>query len=133
MIVVTLVLGWQIYSSIELKAKIEELSELKNKLTEQEKEIKQQTCASRHLVAASMSDFEISRSNYMMAFSYLMTSLKYSMALDKPLNVEKILTSMAISVSNIQQNAACTYTKDIRDSDIKIRESQCYNMIKNKD
>lgn len=129
-IVVTLAVGWQIYNSIELKAKIEELNELKDKLSEQEKEIKQQTLKSRHLIAASMADTKLAIGDYMSTFDYLMTSLKYSMALEQSMNIGKILDRMAFSASKIQQNELCKYTKDIQDSDKKIRKSRHFDMIK---
>ncbi len=129
-IVVTLAVGWQIYNSIELKAKIEELNELKDKLSEQEKEIKQQTLKSRHLIAASMADTKLAIGDYVSTFDYLMTSLKYSMALEQSMNIGKILDRMAFSASKIQQNELCKYTKDIQDSDKKIRKSRHFDMIK---
>lgn len=129
-IVVTIVLGWQIYNAIELKRKIEELDELKDKLSVQEKEIKQQSRRSRHLIAVSLADIAITRNDYMLAFNYLMTSLCYSLALEQPLNVGKILNRMAFSASHTQQDALCIYMKDIQDNDKKIRNSQHFDMIK---
>lgn len=130
-IVVTIVLGWQIYNAIELKRKIEELDELKDKLSEQEKEIKQQSSKSRHLIAASLADIATTAGNHMSAFDYLMTSLYYSLALEQSINVGKILDRMAHSVSQIQQDAVCIYTKKIHDLDKRIRDSQHFDMIKN--
>lgn len=129
-IVVTIVLGWQIYNAIELKRKIEELDELKDKLSVQENEIKQQSRRSRHLIAASLADIETTGGNHILAFSYLMTSLSYSLALEQPLNVGKLLDRMTFSASHTRQDALCLYTKDIHDSDKRIRKSQHFDMIK---
>ena len=131
-IVVTLAIGWQIYNSIELKAKIEELNDLKSRLNKQEKESKEQIFKSDHLVFASLADIEINNENYALAFSYLITSLESTMSLDEPINTNVMLERMELSASKIEQDTSCPsdILKEIKDYDKTIRKSKCYDMIK---
>lgn len=131
-IVVTLAVGWQIYNSIELKAKIEELNDLKSRLNKQEKESKEQTIKTDHLVFASLADIEINSKNYDLAFSYSISSLESAMLLDEPFNITAMLERMELSASNIKQDTACPsdVLKEIKDNDKAIRKSKCYDMIK---
>ena len=131
-IVVTIVLGWQIYNAIELKRKIEELDELKDMLSVQEKEIKTQTNYTNHLTFGSLADIEITNGNYTSAFLYLIRSLEYTMSLDAPLDIDAIFGRMNISVNKVKQNSSLPVDikKDIQDSDKQIRASSCYSMIK---
>lgn len=131
-IVVTLVLGWQIYNSIELKAKIEELTNLKNRLDEQEKYSKEQIDYMKHLIFAGLANIEITNKDYALVFSYSITSLESAMLLEKPVNTTALLARMELSASNIKQYTSCSsdFIKEIQDSDKAIRESKCYDIIK---
>ena len=129
-IVVTLVLGWQIYNALELKAKIEELDNLKKKLDRQEKEITEQSNYAYHLIFGSLANIEMYNKNYARAFLYLTTSLDTTMSSDNPINVDAILERMEISASEIKQGTLCTDINDIHNSDNNIRGSKLYDMIK---
>jgi hypothetical protein len=131
-IVVTLAIGWQIFNGIEIKTKIEELNIIKERLHTQEKESAKQTNQLNHLIFVSLADIEISNKKYMMAFSYLMTSLEATMALDNPVNVDAILIRMEHVVSEIQQGTYSTDMEDIQESNNSIRKSQLFDMIKSK-
>ncbi len=131
-IVVTLTIGSQIYTSIEIKTKIEELNILKEKFNTQEKEYKQQTYKLNHLIFVSLADIEINNKNYALAFSYLMTSLEYTMSLDTPMNIDPVLGRMTIVVSQLKQDTVCKFMEDIQDSNNSIKESQLYDLIKTK-
>jgi len=129
----TLAIGWQIYNSIELKAKIDELNVLKEKLSMQEKASEARTNQMNHLIFASLADVEISNQDYILAFCYLMTSLKYSMALDKPSNINTIFQRMDVTISRVLQDTSCPpdYMKKIQNANERIRGSKCYGIIKN--
>ena len=132
-IITTLSIGWQIYNSIELKAKIEELNVLKGKLFIQEKDNKKRTSQMSLLIFGSLADIELYNNHYMTAFQYLMTSLEYSMSLDTPENINTILYRMNLAISQIPQDASCPAEdmENIQDSDNNIRKSKCYDIIKN--
>lgn len=128
-IVVTLAIAWQIYSSIELKDKIEELKELKYRLNVQEAENQRQVSHLNCLVFGSLAETEISRSNYISAFGYLMVSLESDMSLDIPQNAITILEKMEFAVSRISSKVLLDMEK-IGSSNNVISESKHYNMIK---
>ena len=131
-IVVTLAVGWQIYNSIEIKSKIEELTNLKEKLKTQEEENKKQTNQIRLIIYDDMAENEINRENYIHAFYYLMCSLEYSMSLEKPINIEDTLEKMEKSISRIQQDSICKIYKNIIEVNNRIATSLCYNIIQHR-
>ena len=131
-IVVTLVVGWQIYNALELKAKIEELNNLKEKLNIQEKKIAEQSNYANHLIFAALADVELYNKQYLKTFSYSMISLEETLLLDNPKNVEAILERLEISISNMQQGILYNDMKNFHEYDNKIRNTRQYNMIKNR-
>lgn len=132
-IVVTLAIAWQIYNSIELKNKIEELNVLKDRFCKQEKDIKIRTNHMSHLIFGSLADIEISNRDYITAFRYLMISLEHSVSLDMPVNIDTIFQRMDLSISEIKQDSLCPVQlmEKIQNSDNKIRKTKCYSIIKN--
>lgn len=130
-IAVTLAIAWQIFNSVELKNKIEELNVLKDRLNKQEKKNKEQTYYMSHLIYGGLADVEISRKNYILAFSYLMKVLENTMSLEEPMNINVVFTRMKLSVSKIAKDSILSFRnkKNIQYSDKIIRESRGYNMI----
>lgn len=129
-IVVTLAIAWQIYNSIEIKTKIEELNALKSRLNEQENITKKQVYQLKSLVFASLAENELNKHDFTSAFSYFMTSLESAMFLDKPTNIETIFNRMEYAVSRIKEGTPYNSMEVIHDSDSAIRQSQYYIMIK---
>lgn len=133
-IVVTLAVGWQIYNSIEIKSKIEELSSLKEKINIQEKTIKQQTRKSQHLTSLIFGFEVYKKKKYIEAFRYYMASLRCSMLLDKPINVEHLLNDLETVTSNIEESTICVIERlnEIKEYDKAIRKSYSYDIIKSR-
>lgn len=133
-IVVTLAVGWQIYNSIEIKSKIEELSSLKEKINIQEKTINQQTRKSQHLTSLIFGFEVYKEKKYIEAFRYYMASLRCSMLLDKPINVEHLLNDLETVTSNIEESTICVIERlnEIKEYDKAIRKSYSYNIIKSR-
>ena len=131
-IVVTLAVGWQIYNSIEIKSKIEELSSLKEKINIQVKTINQQTRKSQHLTSLIFGFEVYKEKKYIEAFRYYMTSLRCSMLLDKPINVEHLLNDLETVTSNIEESTiwAIERLNEIKEYDKAIRKSYSYDIIK---
>ncbi|MBQ6275353.1 MAG: hypothetical protein IJK62_01445 [Bacteroidales bacterium] len=129
-IVVTLVLGWQIYNSIEIKDKLKKVDDIESKAKEQDKEIRQNLNWSQHLIFIGLAEIEINKQNYTLAFSYLMESLEYSLSSDNIKNHKQLLSKMEIIIESIKENTPCAYMKKINNSDTKIKASQLYKNIK---
>lgn len=131
-IVVTLVLGWQIYNALELKAKIEELNIVKEDLNRQEKESKEENKRMNHLITVSLANIEINNKNYGLVFLYSIASLESAMSLDTPINIESVLARMELSVSQLKQGFILRSDdmKNIYFYDKNIRTKKLYDMIK---
>lgn len=131
-IVVTLAIGWQIYNSIEIKERIQELSNLKEKLDLQEKTLDQQNNKSKHMIALILGNEANKDKSYALSFNYYMGSVKASMQLDKPINIDYLLKSLDSLLGKIQDGSIdnIDYINDIREYDTAIRQSLSYDIIK---
>jgi hypothetical protein len=133
-IVVTLVVGWQIYNGLEIKRQLEKLSTLKEKFRVQEKTIEQQNNKSRHLIAMIYGIQAYQMKNYTQAFQYFMSSLLLTMQLDNPINIDKLLVNLEVTNdnntrSNIQDH---DNLNDIQKYDKNIRALQNYDIIESR-
>ena len=139
-IIVTLAVGWQIYNIIEIKGKFEELSDLKETINVQEKTIKQETGKSQHLISYILGNEAYEKKRYIAAFRYLMSSLRYSIQLDSPLNIEPLLEGLEQINNHISKENSfkpeeiediSTFSKEIKSSTgyglIKDRYEEIYN------
>ena len=133
-IVVTLAVGWQIYNSIEIKGKIEELSALKEIINVQEKTIRQETGKSQHLISYILGNEAYKEKRYLDAFRFLMSSLRYSMQLDSPVNVESLLKGLEQINTHINKDDNSEYEKieDIHIYNNEIKSSSSYDLIKSR-
>lgn len=131
-IVVTLVLGWQIFNSIEIKDKIKKLDILKEKLDKQEKVIEENNNFSESMIFASLAEIEIARKEYTKAYRYLIISLDCSLSMDTPENIHAILDRMDFLITHIPQDTLCPTDrmKIIQDKDKNIRKSKFFEIIK---
>ena len=133
-IVVTLAIAWQIYGSIELKNRIEELNVLRVKLKEQERKFEQLNYKSSHLIAMLYGDDSYDRKNNIEAFYFYMSSLQCTMQLDEPINYEQLLDLLKSSVNYIKKGDSLELDKldQIGKWDECIRKQQNYHFIKDK-
>ena len=133
-IVVTMAVGWQIYNSIEIKNKIEELKRLKEEILDQEAKIEQLRLASQHAVGLIWGDNCLDSGFFMPAFRHYITALDSAMQLSRPVNVEKILYCMENAVEGIGTNDSIEQRrhKEIMEADRLIRLSGNYNFIRNR-
>lgn len=133
-IIVTIAVGWQIYNSIELKNKIEELNKLKEHLHDQENKIEQLRLASIHALGLIWGDDCLKTGNFSSAFHYYMNALDSAMSLSRPVNTEKILICMENAVASMVNEEAIPskrYNK-ILEFDKSIKNSNNYNFIINR-
>lgn len=131
-IVVTLAVGWQIYNSIELNERIKNLNTLEERLIKQDKTFKQQNNKSNHLISFIYGVEAKREKEYIEAFRYYMASLRCSMLLDKPINVDHLLNDLEEVTANIEENTICVIErlKEIKEYDKVIRKSYSYDIIK---
>lgn len=133
-IVVTMAVGWQIYNSIELKNKIEELNKLKDNLIEQENNLEQLRLASQHAIGLIWGDNCLESGSFLPAFRHYITALDSAMQLLHPVNIDKILSCMETIEVNIKKGE--TYSEkrynEILETDKSIRTSNNYKFIDNR-
>ena len=130
-IIVTLVLGWQIFNIFELKNKIDEVNELKKQFNEQQNNIQQLTLKNKHLTGFTWGKSAVKDNDWAGAFRYLILSLSASLQLDSPINIEGIFIFLRIISQNIKPNTK--YTNDcyqeIVKADKEIRSLHNFSLI----
>lgn len=131
-VTVTLVVGWQIFNSIEIKDKLKKVDVLESKEKEQDKKIRQNLNWSQHLIFLGLAEMEINKQNYTLAFSFLMESLKYSLSSDNIKNHKQLLSKMENITNLIKENTPCKYMEHINNYDTEIKASQQYKSLKHR-
>ena len=130
-IIVTLVLGWQIFNIFELKNKIDEVNELKKQFKEQQNNIQQLTLKNKHVTGFTWGKSAIKDQNWCAAFRYFILSLSASLQLDSPINVDPILAFMSEIYKKLQPHTkyAKEYYQEIVDADKEIRSLRNFSLI----
>lgn len=133
-IVVTLAVGWQIYNSIELNERIKNLNTLEERLIKQDKTLKQHNNKANHLITYIYGVEAKREKEYIEAFRYYMASLRCSMLLEKPINVDHLLNDLEKVTANIKDGTMCVFERldEIKEYDIVIRKSYSYDIIKSR-
>lgn len=133
-IIVAVAIGYQIYNSIEMKNKIEELSALKTKFNEQEDKINQLFNKSHHLISMSYGKDALLKKDFKGAFYCFISSLFDTMQLHEPINYTRLLEYLEESVNNIEKGSIQDFDKlnAIQKCDKCIRQMRNYHFIKDK-
>lgn len=133
-IIVTSAIGWQIYNGIEINERIKKLNTLEERLIRQDKTLKQQNNRSNHLISFIYGVEAKREKDYLEAFRYFMASLRCSMLLDKPINVDHLLKDLEKVNVVIKDGTMCEFERlnEIREYDIAIRKSYSYDIIKSR-
>lgn len=130
-IIVTLVLGWQIFNIFELKNKIDEVNELKKQFNEQQNNIQQLTLKNKHITGFTWGKSAVKDNDWTGAFRFLIISLSASLQLDSPINIDGIFIFLRIISQNIKPNTK--YTNDcyqeIVKADKEIRSLHNFSLI----
>ena len=130
---ITIVLGWQIFNSIELKQKIQELDKIKKQFQEQQDTVNQLSIQTYHRMNATWGDISNDRKNYVNAFSYYLVALKYSLSLNEPLNITSLKMRLEFTSKNIKKgmNQDQDLYQSVINNDQEIRNSSNYQYIEN--
>ena len=130
-IIVTFVLGWQIFNIFELRNKIDILSQLREQLLDQQEETKQLKKSIRHLLDLTWAERAIDNSDFEDGFFYSIRSLQNTMQLPSCVNASKLLDMMETCAKNIPKNYALDIDSQntIKGFDEIIRKQCCYGLI----
>ena len=131
-IIVTIVLGWQIYNTIELKEKMKDLDSLKQKLDEQQIKMDQLNHKSRHMTGLTWGERSIEKGIYPPAFYYLIFALRSSLSLTNTVNIDSIHSEMKKATDNINKGDYLMehQYKDVINEDKELRALPNYSLIK---
>lgn len=93
-IIVTFVLGWQIFNIFELKNKIDEVNELKSQFEKQNAWIDELSIKTEHRLFLTWGDIAFELNQYDNAVYYYIISLSHSLKLHDPINVPKLIAML---------------------------------------
>lgn len=130
-LIVTFVVGWQIFNIIDVKAQVSEIADLKKELKHQREDIDEDFYSMMNLHSIAFGDISFHNNNISDAFSNYLWAVYYSLKLkneyiDESIIVSK-LASVASSLTEVPQNAR----EQINNADSKIRELPKYKYIRN--
>lgn len=131
-ILTTVVLGWQIFNAIEMKQKIQDLETLKNQFAEQKETVEQLSFKTRHCIFLIWGDDAADNDENEEAFRYFISALRFSMALNDPINIDVIQRQMSIVANRIKKGTSHQneFYQEVINHDRAIRGLPSYVYIK---
>lgn len=132
-IIVTIVLGWQIYNAIDLRQKIKELDIIKIQFNNQQNKIEELSIQTIHRLNLTWGDISTSQREYQTAFRYYIIALNHSLLLNEPLNIDVIQSAMSFVASQLQKGNKLDEKSylDVLNTDKAIKRLTKYQLIKN--
>ena len=129
-LIVTIILGWQIYTAIDIKEKIAAIDELQDKQNSQEHRMEQMYYNTCRIIGCAMAAFGPGEGS-VHSFRWLLSALAASLKLDKPIDVEKLLSDIRKQVKAIKSDTTLEekYINEINEFNRSIRESAHYTCV----
>ena len=133
-IIVTIVLGWQIYNAIDVKQKVGTIEQVKAELQNQTHRMKQMYCNACHSHGYVAAEQAAARLDYIDAFRWLISSLHFSILMDEPINVIPTLNDMERFASMIAPNSKLDKDlfNEMKAEHNVIIHSKSFNLIKDR-
>lgn len=138
-IIVTIVLGWQIYNAIEIKEKVNEIvdlqkeqEKLKSYIEQSKNEIKQANIANAFYHSTNMGLSAYNAGEYFAAYRFLLSALRHTLRLQKPIDLKPTLANLsnfAKEIKGVHEISRHHYDEIIK-ADKIIRASQQYELFK---
>lgn len=131
-IIVTFVVGWQIYNTIEIRNRLSELDRLEGEIEKQKLLIENSVYQSRHLIAFTWAINHHEKGNYAEAFGYALQSLPYTMRLNNPINIDTLMDVIVDSAKKVLVNTIVEkdFYSEMTLDDSEIRTLSGYVYIK---
>lgn len=130
-LLVTIVLGWQIYNAVDIKEKIKYTENLKQELEQYKAAFEQSDIRNSfyHNLALAMCS-QLSRDNSS-AFYFFIHALLQTLQLEQPIDIKPTLDSLDACVQSLGTNAKIEQAKynQITETDKKIRASKQYALF----
>ena len=126
-LIVTIILGWQIYTAIDIKEKIAAIDELQDKQNSQEHRMEQMYYNTCRIIGCAMAALGPGEGS-VHSFRWLLSALAASLKMDKSIDVEKLLSDIRKQVKAIKSDTIIEekYINEINEFNRSIRESAHY-------
>ena len=140
-IIVTFVVGWQIYSTLDLKSiikeydvRIKEVEALKKQFMYQQEKIEQLTLMNKHIIGLTWGKTAIKEEQWTSAFRYLIISLHSSLLLKSSINIDSIFNKLDVVSENISSKSKVTgkIYEEIVKTNLEIRNLDKFQLIKDR-
>lgn len=130
-LIVTFVVGWQIFNVLDVKAQLSDIADLKKQLQQQREDNEEDFNSTMYLQSIAFGDISLQNNNISDAFNNYLWAVYYSLKLkneyiDELLMIEQ-LYRVANSLTDIDEKAK----NQIINTDSKIRELPRFKYIKN--
>lgn len=138
-LLVTIVLGWQIYNAVEIKKKMisikslqEEQERLKNELEQAERNIKKSNVYNAFYHSTMMGLGAGMAQDYLSAFGFLINALALSLQADEPIEMKATVANLTGTANAINQRAKISKIRcdEIVNADKAIRKSKWYSLCR---
>lgn len=130
-LIVTFVVGWQIFNVLDVKAQLSDIADFKKQLQQQREDNEEDFNSTMYLQSIAFGDISLQNNNISDAFNNYLWAVYYSLKLkneyiDELLMIEQ-LNRVANSLTDIDEKAK----NQIINTDSKIRELPRFKYIKN--
>lgn len=138
-LLVTIVLGWQLYNAVEIKEKMfsikflqEEHEQLKNEIEQAERNIKKANIYNAFYHSTMMGLSAGGTKDYVAAFRFLLNALELSLQADEPIEMKATITNLSSAANAINQGAKIEsiHYDEIVGSDKSIRKAKWYYLCR---
>ncbi len=130
-IIVTIILGWQIYNAIDIRQRMKKIDELEKNLQDQQKQLVDASYSMHHLIGVTWGNEAYLRGDYILSFRRLIDALNNTMHTIKCQNANTIIDYMKECCGKMQDhsNIQKKWFEEIKEDNEDIRESANYHFI----
>lgn len=130
-LIVTFVVGWQIFNIIDVKSQVSEISDIKKELNQLKENNEEDFNSMMHLHSIAFGDISLQNSNISDAFSSYLWAIYYSLKLNNEQIDQSLIVSTLDKVANNLTDVSENAIVQITNADSKIRELPRYKYIRN--
>ena len=129
-LIVTFVVGWQIFNVLDVKAQLSDIADLKKQLQQQREDNEEDFNSMMYLQSIAFGDISLQNNNISDAFNIYLWAVYYSLKLKNEYIDELLIISQLNRVANSLTDIDEKAKNQIINTDSKIRELPRYKYIK---
>lgn len=130
-LIVTFVVGWQIFNVLDVKAQLSDIADLKKQLQQQREDNEEDFNSMMYLQSIAFGDISLQNNNISDAFNIYLWAVYYSLKLKNEYIDELLIISQLNRVANSLTDIDEKAKNQILNTDSKIRELPRFKYIKN--